>query len=224
MGIFDIFTGAAAKKAAAKNKKVLNDNYATGLGYIDTGEAKAVDALNASGGSLNALAQKYGAGTNLYLDALGVNGAEAAANARNSFTNSPGYQYQQDEAAKQLLRQSSAAGMLNSGNTLTALQDRAQGIASQDYNNWLTNLSGLVNPELSATTGAAGVGTSLAGLYSGNASQRVGLGNFTTTGVTGQNTQAANAEMQGSANLWNLGQNLLKLGVGAYGSYGGARA
>jgi hypothetical protein len=40
-------------------------------------------------------------------------------------------------------------------------------------------------------------------------------------GIAGQNTAAANAEMQGSANLWNFGLNAAKLGVGGAGNAAG---
>jgi hypothetical protein len=47
------------------------------------------------------------------------------------------------------------------------------------------------------------------------ASNLAGLGTTTTNGITNQNTQAANAELAGSGNLWGLGLNLAKLGVSA---------
>ena len=52
-------------------------------------------------------------------------------------------------------------------------------------------------------------------VITGTAGNIVGLDQNTTRGINDQNTQAANAEMAGSGNLWGLGLNLAKLGVGA---------
>jgi hypothetical protein len=56
----------------------------------------------------------------------------------------------------------------------------------------------------------ANADTGKAGVYTGTANNIANLGTNTTNGITGQNTQAANAEMQGSSNLWGLGMNLAK--------------
>lgn len=88
-------------------------------------------------------------------------------------------------------------------------------MANQEYGSWLDRLNGYVSPELSATNGQAGAIASQAPVYTGTASNIANLGTNTTNSIAGQNTQAANAEMQGSSNLWGLGLNLAKLGVGA---------
>jgi hypothetical protein len=51
----------------------------------------------------------------------------------------------------------------------------------------------------------------------------VNLASNVTGGIANQNSMAANAEMQGSGNLWNFGLNTLKTlgGFGGYGGYGG---
>lgn len=151
----------------------VNSSTGSALGYLDAGAGAARDALagaSAAYDPVSGLADKYGAGTSLYLDALGVNGADAAARARDSFTASPGYNYQVDQALEAINRRRAAGGMLNSGNADTDALTTASGLASQEYNTWLGNLQGLINPELSATTsaasGRAGVATNLANLES----------------------------------------------------------
>jgi hypothetical protein len=79
----------------------------------------------------------------------------------------------------------------------------------------LSNLQGYVSPELQATSGQAGAIANEAPIYTGTAGSIASLGTNTTNGVTNQNTQAANADMAGSGNIWNLGMGLAKLGVGA---------
>lgn len=161
------------------------------------------------------MAAKYGAATSLGLDALGVNGAAGNTRAVDAFHAGPGYNYAVDQSLEGVNRKAAATGVLAGGNTLAALSDRAGSMADQEYNNWVTGLNGYVSPELQATGGIASADTNKAGVYTGTANSIANLGTNTTNGITGQNTQAANAEMQGSSNLWGLGLNLAKLGVGA---------
>jgi hypothetical protein len=205
MGIFDIFTGAPAKDAAAKNSAALAANKAEGTGILNTGQTNSLASLDKAGGYYAPLSQKYGQGTNLYLDSLGVNGPEGNTRATGAFQAGPGYQYQVQQALDQTNRAAAATGGLQGGNTLAALSDRAGNMANQEYGNWQTRLGGLINPELAATTGQASAEVGKVPVYQGTANSLVGLGTNTTNGINSQTTQAANAQMAGSANLWNLG-------------------
>lgn len=222
MGIFDIFTGNSAREAADQNTARLKDLQASGTATLQGAQTNALGSLDTAAGAydpLKALAAKYGGGTGLYLDSLGVNGPEGNTRATGAFQAGPGYQYAVDQSLDQTRRAAARDGSLNGGNTLAALSDRAGNMANQEYGNWQTKLSGLVSPELAATSGAAGgvAGANLgkAGVYTNTGNQIVGLGTNTTNGINNQNTQAANAEMQGSSNLWGLGMGLAQLGVGA---------
>lgn len=269
MSLLDIFTGDPAKEAAAKNSalfqqnqnagagyltgnqtagtSVLNNNLASGTNTLNNGQNLALGSLSDAAGAydpLKSLATKYGGGTDLYLDSLGVNGAAGNNRAVDAYHAGPGYNYAVNQALEGVNRGAAAAGGAPgglSGNTLAALSDRAGNLANQEYGNWQTRLAGLVAPELSATSGAAsgvaGVDTNKANVYTGTAGNIANLGTLTaqdianlgtstagaltnlgtntTNSITGQNTQAANAEMAGSGNLWGLGLNLAKLGVGA---------
>lgn len=215
MSIFDIFTGDSAKQAADQNKQLLQQNQTAGTTALTNGQNSAIGALNQSAGLYGGLAGKYGKATDLALNALGVNGAAGNQAATNAFQASPGYQYSVDQALQNTLRTNNAQGQGVAGNTLAALSDRAGNMANQEYQTWLSNLNGYVSPELQATGGQAGAIASQAPVYTNTASNIANLGTNTTNGVTNQNTQAANAEMQGSGNLWGLGLNLAKLGVGA---------
>lgn len=211
----DIFTGQPAKDAAAKNTALLQQNQTAGTSTLQQGQTDALGSLDAAKGIYTPLQAKYGAATSLGLDALGVNGAAGNTRAVDAFHAGPGYQYGVDQAEQGVLRNAAATGGVNGGNTLAALSDRAGSMADQEYNNWVTGLNGYVSPELSAASGAAGAEAAKAPVYTGTASNIANLGTTTTNGITGQNTQAANAEMAGSGNLWGLGLNLAKLGVGA---------
>lgn len=160
------------------------------------------------------MSAKYGQATNLGLDALGVNGAGGNQRAVDAFHAGPGYDWRVSQALDQTNRAAAATGGVNGGNTLAALSDRAGNMANQEYDNWVKNLNGYVSPELSAVGGQAGAAAGKAGVYTGTANNIANLGTNTANGIAGQNTQAANAEMAGSGNLWGLGLNLAKLGVG----------
>lgn len=120
-----------------------------------------------------------------------------------------------DQSLEGVARKANALGGGLGGNTLAALSDRAGNMANQEYGSWLDRLQGYVSPELAATSGIAGTEAAKAPVYIGDANSRVGLENTTTQGINSQETQAANAEMQGSKNLWGLGMGLAQLGVGA---------
>lgn len=216
MGIFDIFTGDSAKKAAEENKRLLQDNLAKGTEALTSGQNNALSALDTAAGYYAPLAAKYGKATTLGLDALGVNGADGNARAVDAFQAGPGYQWAVDQSLDGIARKAAALGMGGvQGNTLAALSDRAGNMANQEYGSWLDRLNGYVSPELAATGGQATATMAKAPVYTITASNIANLGTNTTNGITNQNTQAANAEMQGSSNLWGLGLNLAKLGVSA---------
>ncbi len=221
MGLFDIFTGDSVKDAADANKSLYQQNKQEGLGYLNTGYTNASNAINSGISSYNPLSnlgQSYGAAPNMLLNALGVNGAAGTAAARNAFQSSPGYQFQLGQGLQAIDRGAASRGMLGSGNTLMAEQQYGQGLANQDYTNWLNSLGSFTYPTLSATSGAAtgqaGQYTNLANLAQNDATNRVNLANTTTSGMAGANMQAANAEMQGSGNLFSLGLNAAKLASG----------
>lgn len=219
MGFFDsltdIFTGAPAKKAAEENKAALNAAKIADTATINSGRDLSLGALDQAGGYYAPLSAKYGKASDLGLDALGVNGAAGNDRATGAFRASPGYQYAVDQSLEGIKRNLNSTGALAGGNTLAALSDRAGNMADQEFNNWRTNLGGYVSPELAATGGQAGYTAAKAPVYTGAANNIVGIDQNTVKGVNDQTTQAANAQMAGSGNLWNLGLNAAKLGVGA---------
>lgn len=222
MGIFDIFTGESAKKAAKENQARLTESKAAGMGYLDAGKTGALGALDTAGGYYQPLANKYGAATSLGLDALGVNGPEGNTRATNAFQAGPGYQYAVDQSLEGINRSAAARGGAFGGNTLAALSDRAGNMANQEYGSWLDRLQGYTSPELAATAGMAGASAAKAPVYMQDATGRVALETGTTQGINNQETQAANAAMAGSGNLWNFGlQAATALATGGTSLLGG---
>lgn len=229
MGLFDIFTGDPAKEAAEKNRQLLLQNQTTGTNTLTGGQTNSLAALDSAATAydpLKSLAAKYGGGTSLYLDSLGVNGADGNARATGAFQAGPGYQYAVDQSLEGINRKANAAGGLVGGNTLAALSDRAGNMANQEYGSWQDRLGGLISPELSATSGAAAglgaLGVGKAGIYQDTAGKIAGLGTNTANNVAGQNTQEANAVMGANGNLWNFGmQAATALATGGTSLLGG---
>ena len=228
MGILDslmgALTGEPGKRASEENMRRWQEAQTKGMGYLDTGLAgsnKSIDSAKEAYGSLGDLAKKYGGGTSLYLDSLGVNGAEGNQRAQDAFRAGPGYQFAVDQALDGINRKAAALGGGMTGNTLAALSDRAGQMANQEYGSWQSNLQGLINPELSATSGfangQAGAELARSGVYQTDAGNRVGLLTGATKGINSENTAGANAEMAGGKNILGLGMNLAKLGTGLLG-------
>ena len=118
MGLFDLFTGGAEKRAADKNRGLFNTFNEQGAANINSGYDTArtdLEGARSAFAPLSGLAQKYGAGTDLYLDALGVNGAGGKDRASAAFRTGPGYEFTLDQGLNALNRRRAAGGMLDSG-------------------------------------------------------------------------------------------------------------
>ncbi|SRR5713101_3133158 len=220
MALFDALTGGSAEDAAAKNAALYQQYGTQSQSALDKGFAGAMPELTNAVNAytpLSNLGAKYGAGTNTYMDSLGLNGAAGNANAVNAFQASPGYNWQRDQAIEATARNANRFGA--GGNELAAVTDRANNLANQEYGNWQNRLAGFVNPEQSAVSGAAagqaaGYGAK-AGLWQNDATNRIAVLGNVASGTANSNTAVANAELAASGNFWN---GLTKLG----GTIGGA--
>ncbi len=216
----NLFGGGAEREAADKNRQALATYQTQGLGALDSGLSNSKSALDRAGGIYRGLQDKYGAGTGLYLDALGVNGADKAKAAQSSFTTSPGYQAGIDAGIDVLNRRRAAGGMLDSGNADLDALTFGQNAQNKEYGGWLDRLGGLVSPELAAAGGAAGNETNLANLYQGDATNRIGLyGNVASGNMSANNMQAA-GEAAGAKNAFGGALSLATLGTSLAGGGG----
>lgn len=219
-----LFGGGAEKEAAEKNRGLYNNLQTLGSGYLQQGYDTGVENVNKALGSysqLSDLAKKYGSGTDLYLNALGANGAAGSAAATDAFKNSTGYMTGLDAGLDAINRRRAASGMLSSGNADQDATNYATNLVNQQYGTWLNSLGGLVSPELSATSGAAsgqaGSYNDLASLAQNNAVNKLGLLGQTTTGQVGANALQAQGEAAGAKNLLGLGTSI----IGAVAGGGG---
>jgi hypothetical protein len=257
----------SANSYLTSNYGLYDDLRNTGNGILDRGRADSLAALRDVGAAYDpvaALAAKYGAGTQLYLDSAGVNGADGNARAQAAFNAGPGYAFTRDQGIDALNRRRAAAGMLNSGNADIDALTYGTGLANQTYGSWQDRLAGLINPELTATStaasgragaannianvigqdtaarlglaqgvtaGQAGVntsrgandvalGNSLAGLYTGDAGNRVGIAGNNVSGQMAANNLQAQGQAQGARNLFNGAVSLASLAAGSLGGGG----
>jgi hypothetical protein len=171
----------------------LNTGLANQLGAYSSALGSATDAGRAGIAAyapLSALGSKYGGATTSLLNALGVNGPGAFNVSIDQFRNSPGYQFQQDEAERAAGNAASKLGIAGSGNTLQAISDRAGKIADTTWGqNFLQPLSQFISPELQATAGAAsgvaGANQNLANIYQNYGQQTGGAYGANAAGLAG---------------------------------------
>ena len=114
--------------------------------------------------------------------------------------NIPGQDFAINEASRAIERSAAARGGLASGNTLAALQDRAQGIASQNF------LSHYLAPLQAMALGPAGAQAGTAAMSLG-----VNVGNTITSGASQRANLAAN-----TPNAWSGVNNAIQGGLSNY--------
>lgn len=217
MSFFGSLTGADAGKnqlkALKQNKGLLTGFQTQGNNIINTGEDKSSSALNSAISGYQPWVDSGTAANTMYSNALGLNGSDGNAAATSAFQTGPGYQFALDQGTQAALRGASASGMLNSGNTLTALTEYGQGIANQEYGSWLDRLNGVSSNGLQAASGQASGYGSLSDLYQAGTGNRLGLESGVTQGLMSNNLDAAQIKDQQEANKAGFFGSLLSGGL-----------
>jgi hypothetical protein len=118
----------------------------------------------------------------------------------SSFFMSPDYQFALDQGEQAILRNRSATGGLASGNTLAALTQYGQGLASQQYGNYVNRLAAIagIGQTANQATGAAGIATG-----QGIADSLIAGGNARASGIVGSNNAWADALGTIGGVAWN---------------------
>lgn len=203
--LWDSFSGAGAAKAARRSEQeaagYLGSGLSTATGNINTGYNNAMSAIQPymQGGQ---------AAYNRMSDFMGLNGMPAQSTAMGNYQSSPYMSYLQSQGQRAVDRRANAGGGYYSGNALSEAARVNQGIASQDYNQHLANLSNM--GQQGAQMGQFGAnlgwqqGNTLAGLNYGNAQQ-----------LAGNAINRGNAEAQASGALWNNVMGLGSMAVSA---------
>ena len=132
------------------------------------------------------------AGAQQLSNALGFGGQAGTDSALSTLQNTPGYQFSLQQGEQATDRGAAAKGMVSSGNTIAAEDQYSQGLAQQNYNNYVSQLE----PYLGAqNTSAAGI--SQAAQNTGN-TLNTDIGNNANLAY---NTQAGIGTAQSAADL-----------------------
>lgn len=194
MGTFDsLFGNQNAQRTQEATINGLMVGFNRGNRALDKGLADATGYYDKALTESDPLKATYGAGVDMYANAMGLNGAEGTQKAQQAFQAGPGYQWDLDQTLQALGRAGSAAGRLNSGNTSLDFMRAAHGAASQAWNNWLGQL----------------------GSYDGLASNIAQSRTNTLQGLGNLNYQTGNSK----ADLaWKMGQGIAQAGANAESS------
>lgn len=118
-------------------------------------------------------------------------------NAPGAYQQSPGYQFAVNDAMKQVQQNASSRGLLDSGNAMQSMLDRAQGMALQDYGNWWTRQSQQFNDYQNRLAGLAG------GQTGGDQANALGQAQAQNNALTGSNLGSLFGN-QGTAGLGGI--------------------
>lgn len=214
MGLFDIFSNSDAQNAANTQAQYYQQGYNQLANLYGQG-ANALQQNYQAG--LQPLQQNYGQsqqGVQQLMNLLGLNGANGSATAQQTLQNMPGYQFALNQGTQNTLRNQSATGQLNSGASNMDLTQFSQGLANQNYNNYVNQLMPFLQSSNQNAGGIAnmygGLGNQLSGLYQqqGNAAYgtQAGIGNAYA------NADYANLAQSGAlfGGLLGLGSSALK--------------
>lgn len=175
-------TAAMIQAIGAQNAiNALQPAYATAKKEYDT---NYYDPYTQSGGAANTM----------YSNALGLNGPTGNQTAVNAYQTSPGYNFQLQQGTQALDRSAAGSGLFGSGNAAAALTQYGQGLANQDYGNWLSRLSSLGQQGLTAAAGQTGRQGALAGIDTGLGNAIAGIDTSTANNVANSYTNAAAAQ------------------------------
>ncbi len=228
MGLFDAFSADSnrqlARQTANQQEAAINKGKTQGRQDINKGMAKGAVPLNQASAGFAPFQQNGVLGSNALTSGLGLNGQAGYDATVGAFHNGPGFQFALDQANQNVLRNQAQTGALNSGNTLTALSDRAQGLQNQEYGSWLDRLQGLSGQGLQGAAGQAQALSNLSNLFQTGYENKANIATGAASnlaniyGQQGQNLASANNTA--NTNAWGA-----ILGLGNAGAQlGGTQA
>jgi len=183
---------SASDRVSAANKK------ARGVQAEIRAENKAI---------LNPFVQRGNAAGDVINSFLGLNGSAAGQEAFNTWLNSSDYKFTTDRGIGAITGNAATRGMLNSGQTLKAVQQFGQDNAQKYAGNWLSALGNQQSTGLSAGNALAGYNAG----YANNVSA-----NYQNTGAAQANSELVRG--QATADAINSIASIFTYGAGGGGS------
>lgn len=172
----------AAEKAANAQENAANQSVALQKEMFDTTRQDSMPWLDAGKTALTS-----------YMGELGLSDEARAGTFKSAFETTPGYEFQVSEGQKGVVNSLGALGMKNSGAALKALTRFREGLASTEYNNYLTRLAGVAgggqtqantNTQAALTTGT-NIGNTLESAGEARASSYTGQAKGWSNALTG---------------------------------------
>lgn len=148
-------------------------------------------------------------------NALGLNGASGNASALSTLENTPGYQFALQQGEQAVDRGAAAQGLGTSGNALNAEDQYAQGLASQTYNNYVSQLQPYLGVQENAASGISNANLTTGSNLSTLNSNQGTLAYNTQTGI-------GNAQAAADTAAQNAENSFINGAVNAVGNIGGA--
>ena len=130
------------------------------------------------------------------------------------YKRSSGYDNIFNESMRGVTSNAAARGLLGSGATLRATQDRAGQLAQQQYDNYLRNLMGVNQQRMSSGLGLANVIAGAGG--TSTSSQREGLLGAISGAASAVGSVAAASDMRLKENIVKIGEEPDGLGIYTY--------
>lgn len=254
-GLFDIFDSGSGRQAAQQSRNATVGGINSGLDFykrqsgraddaLRSGQTNAVNALNQSGSYFKKALPQYrnmydtgSEGVDYYGQLVGLGGDMEGA--KEALAGVPGYQFAQEQGLDALNRRANSRGMLASGNNTQDILKFSQGLADQNYFNYLNALNPYFGQQQAGANGLANTYGNLAGnqadianVYTNtaanlanNAKSLGSVGYGARTGIGQANSQLSadqyNADQAASQNLWGAILGLGSAATGAAGQAGG---
>lgn len=220
MGVFDIFSDQPAQDAAQAQIAGIQQGQQQGSTLLNKGLTAAQGSYSAGLAPFQTNFNQAQPGVTSYGNATGANGPAGYSKALMDFAASPGQAYQLQQGDENVLRNDARTGTLNSGGTQVDLQNVGQGVANQNWQQYISNLLPFLGQSNTAAQGIGAVSTAQAGTQAGNYGDQAQLAYGAATGEGNANANADLAKYAASGNIWNAGMNLAKLGTQSVGQGG----
>ena len=120
----------------------------------------------------------------------------------SGFTASPGYQYNVDQATQAAMNAGANTGMAGSPSVQQALSQNISGMAAQDYDNYMNQVTGLYNTGLGGLNNLTNLGYNASNTLAGDLGQNLAAqGGMAYAGQAGQNLHDMQQQQQ-QAGMW----------------------